>query len=265
MDRANHKGKTALITGASGGIGLELARLFARDGFGLALVARSGDKLAQIREEFERRYNVTVHTLPKDLADPAAPDELFNEMKERSIGIDALVNNAGFTVFGPFVATDYAKERDLMQVNIVALTHLTKLFLPGMVERGWGRVLNVASTAAFMPGPLMAVYYASKAYVLSFSEALAVELRGTGVSVTALCPGPTETGFQKRGEMEDSRLVAGRRLMSARAVARIGYQAMMKGQDMVVPGFSNWLTAQFPRFLPHRLAAAIISRAQERV
>lgn len=257
--------KTALVTGASGGIGYELARLFARDDYNLVLVARSVDKLEEMKRLYEEKAGIRVHVITKDLSLPSAPQEIYDELEREGVAVDALVNNAGFTVFGPFTETEAEKELQLLQVNIVALTQLTKLFLPGMVERGWGKVLNLGSTASFFPGPLMAVYYASKAYVLSFSEALAVELEGTGVTVTALCPGPTETGFQKRGNMEDSRLVAGRKIMDARTVARIGYRALMKGQMEVIPGLRNWIQAEATRFIPSRLLARSVRRAQARV
>ncbi|HEX8231246.1 MAG TPA: SDR family oxidoreductase [Chloroflexia bacterium] len=262
---STNTGKTALVTGASGGIGYELARLLARDGYNLVLVARSADKLNEMKQHYEARAGIRVHVIVKDLAQPSAPQEIFDELQREGIAVDVLVNNAGFTEFGKFVETSLEKELQLMQVNIVTLTHLTKLFLPGMVERGWGKVLNLASTAAFFPGPLMAVYYASKAYVRSFSEALWVELEGTGVTVTVLCPGPTETGFQKRGNMEDSRLVAGRKIMDARTVARIGYRAMMKGRMLVVTGLRNWVNVEATRFIPDKMLARTVLRAQDRV
>lgn len=265
MSREDNSGRTALVTGASGGIGYELARRFGEAGFDLVLVARSEAKLNEIAADFGKRYAVKVRVIARDLSVPGAPQEIFDEVQVASVRVDALVNNAGFTVFGRFVETSLEDELQLLQVNIVALTHLTKLFLPSMVERGWGRILNLGSTAAFQPGPLMAAYYASKAYVLFFSEAIATELEGTGVTVTALCPGPTASGFQKRGKMEDSRLVAGRKLLEARAVARIGYSALMKGQTVVIPGRSNFLFAQAMRFLPRSLARRIVYRAQERV
>lgn len=178
--------------------------------------------------------------------------------------VEALVNNAGFTIFGLFTETDLQTELDLLQVNVVALTALTKLFVKDMVTRKSGRVLNLASTAAFEPGPLMAVYYASKAYVLSFSEAIANELRGTGVTVTALCPGPTSTGFQKRGDMEDSRLVQGR-IGDARSVALAGYRGLMAGKTVVIPGFGNKLVPWLVRLSPRSMVPRVVRRMQERV
>lgn len=250
--------KTALITGASGGIGYELARLFARDGYNLVLIARSEGKLAQLAAEVETAATV----LPKDLADPASPDQIYAELERQDINVDVLVNNAGFGLFGPFAETELSAELNMMQLNMVTLTHLTKLFLPGMLKRGTGRIINVASTAAFQPGPLMAVYYASKAYVLHFSEALANETRGTGVTVTAFCPGPTESGFQSRADMEDSKLLQ-RGLMSAAEAARIGYEGAMTGQTIVIPGFQNKLGAFIVRFVPRQLATQIVRRVQE--
>jgi len=201
--------KTALITGASGGIGYELALLFARDQYDCVLVARSRDKLDELAARLESEFRVKTLVVAKDLSKPSTVDEIYEEVTAASLKVDALVNNAGFPVYGRFVETDLQAELEMLQVNVVALTALTKLFLRGMVERGTGHVLNLASTAAFVPGPLMAVYYASKAYVLSFSEALANELKGTGVTVTALAPGPTRSGFQERGKLEDARLVRG--------------------------------------------------------
>lgn len=259
------QGKTALITGASGGIGYELARLFARDGYNLVLVARGEQKLSEIKRDLEKRHGIKVTVVVKDLSEPSSPQELFDQVELEGVEVDALINNAGFTDFGLFVETDPEKELQMMQVNMVTLTRLTKLFLPGMVERRSGRVMNVASTAAYIPGPLMAVYYATKAYVLSFSEALSNELEGTGVTVTALCPGPTETGFQKRGNMEDSKLVAGRKIMDSRTVAKIGYKGFMKGQPVVVTGLRNLLMVQSVRFTPRAVVRRTVRRAQERV
>ncbi|MCA9922498.1 MAG: SDR family oxidoreductase, partial [Anaerolineales bacterium] len=213
--------QTALITGASGGIGYELARKIAQQGHNLVVVARSESKLMKLAQDFNKQFGVNVTVMVKDLAQSAAPDEIYNELQANEIDVDILVNNAGFASYGLFHELDRQKELNMMQVNMVALTHLTHLFLPGMVERGYGRILNIASTAAFQPGPLMAVYYATKAYVLSFSEAIANELDGTGVTVTALCPGPTESGFQARAAMEDSKLVQSG-LMDAATVAKMG-------------------------------------------
>jgi short-subunit dehydrogenase len=256
--------KTALITGASGGIGYELALLFARDGFDCILVARSADKLRELAARMEREYRVKTLVIARDLSKPSAVDEIYEETTAAGLAVDVLVNNAGFPVFGLFNATDLQAELEMLEVNVIALTALTKLFLKGMVERRTGRILNLASTAAFLPGPLMAVYYASKAYVLSFSQALANELRGTGVTVTALAPGPTRTGFQKRGVMEDSRLVQGQ-IADAASVALAGYRGLMAGKTLVIPGFANKLIPWVGRLSPRGMVTRVVRRLQERV
>jgi len=256
--------KTALITGASGGIGYELALLFAGAGFDCILVARSQEKLKELATRLESEYRVKTHVIAKDLSRATAVNEIYEEVTAASMQVDVLVNNAGFPVFGPFVETDLQVELEMLQVNVIALTALTKLFLTGMVERREGRILNLASTAAFLPGPLMAVYYASKAYVLSFSEALSNELRGTGVTVTTLSPGPTRTGFQKRGIMEDSRLVQGQ-IADARSVALAGYRGLMTGKTIVIPGFSNKLVPWIVRLSPRGMVTRVVRRMQDRV
>lgn len=263
-NNASNRQKTALITGASGGIGYELAKLFARDRYNLVLVARSEKKLHEIAQYFASQFGISVTVLVKDLAISTAPNEIFTELQQKSITVDVLVNNAGFAAYGLFAETDLNAELQMMQVNMVALTHLTKLFVKAMVKQGEGRILNIASTAAFQPGPLMAVYYASKAYVLSFSEALANELQGTGVTVTALCPGPTESGFQKRADMEKSKLVSGQQIMDAETVAEIGYRGLMDNQTVVIPGLKNQLMAQSVRFTPRKLVTKIVRKMQER-
>ena len=259
--------QTALITGASGGIGLELTKEFARDGYNLVLVARSKEKLEAIAADLSKQYNISATVVAKDLSKASAPDELYNELKTQGIGIDALVNNAGFATYGKFVEIPLEQELQEMQLNMVTLTHLTKLFSKDMVERRNGKILNVASTAAFQPGPLMAVYYATKAYVLSFSEALANELEGTGVTVTVLCPGPTESGFQERAAMQDSKLVQKggmMRMMTSPEVAKQGYEATKRGQVLVIPGFTNQVGAFLPRFTPRKLTTRIARSMQER-
>ena len=255
---------TALITGASGGIGEALAEIFARNGHSLVLVARTASKLSALGEQLATRYGVSATPLAADLSDPQAPAAIAGELDARGIVVDVLVNNAGFATYGSFAELDADGELRMLQVNVVALTHLTRLLLPGMLARKRGRVLNVASTAAFMPGPLMAVYYASKAFVLSLSEALNEELRGSGVSVTALCPGPTSTGFQARAQMEQSRLVRGRRIMDVGTVAQAGYEGLMAGKAVVIPGLMNRVQTLLPRLLPRSLVPGIVRNAQER-
>ncbi|MBC7929159.1 MAG: SDR family oxidoreductase [Rubrivivax sp.] len=254
---------TALVTGASGGIGLELARLLAADGHGLVLVARSGDKLARLAEELSGEHNVAARVLTADLVRPEAPGEIFDDLQAKGVAVDVLVNNAGFGSYGHFAETDLRSELELLQVNVVALTHLAKLFLPQMISRRRGYVMNVASTAAFQSGPLMAVYYASKAYVLSLSEALANECEGTGVVVSALCPGPTETGFVAAAGMGDSKLFD-RGAMDARTVAEEGYRGMLAGKTIVIPGLRNALVARAVGFLPRRMVTKAVRGIQEK-
>jgi short-subunit dehydrogenase len=253
---------TALVTGASGGIGLELARLFAADKYDLVLVARSEDKLTQIGEELSAQFKIRARVVVSDLARAGSPREIFAELEAANVPVDVLVNNAGFGSYGLFADADERAQIEMLQVNVVALTHLTKLFLPAMIARKAGRVMNVASTAAFQPGPLMAVYYASKAYVLSFSEALANELAGTNVTVTALCPGPTETGFVAAAGLERSKLFEAN-VMDARTVAVAGYRGMNEGKAVVIPGLRNSLMARAVSFAPRKLVTKVVRRVQE--
>lgn len=254
--------KTVLITGASGGIGYELAKIFAREGYNLVLVARSEEKLRAIAHDLIQSHGVTVKCLIQDLALPSAPEAIFNALNAEEIDIEILINNAGFATYGLFTDTDLTTELNLLKVNIIALTHLTKLFLPPMVQRGTGKILNIASTAAFQPGPLMAVYYASKAYVLSFSEAIANEVKGTGVSVTALCPGPTTSNFQRRAKMESSKLVRNTRMMGAQTVAEAGYHGLLANKAVIVPGLTNQLLAFVVRFLPRNTVTQLVRTMQ---
>ncbi|HOT95590.1 MAG TPA: SDR family NAD(P)-dependent oxidoreductase [bacterium] len=256
--------KTVLLTGASFGIGYELAKLFARDHHHLVLVARSGDKLAADAEELTRLGAASVLCLVRDLSQVESPDEIFRYVTEKELQIDILVNNAGFGDHGPFAETEWEKDAAMVQVNITSLLHLTRLFLPGMIERRSGQILNVASTAAFQPGPYMALYYASKAFVLSFSEALAEECRESGVIVTALCPGPTATEFQARAHTEGTAISgSGRgvlRMMDATAVARLGYRAMLAGKRVAVTGALNRIGAWSGRHLPRPLIMKTIKQ-----
>ena len=256
--------QTALITGASGGIGLELARLFAAGGYDLVLVARSTARLEELAGEL-RKHGGAVRVLAKDLAKPESPEEVFRELEAAGIAVDVLVNNAGFATYGPFVEIDLGRELEELQLNVVTLTHLTKKLLPGMLARRRGGVLNLASTAGFQPGPLMAVYYATKAYVISFSEALAEELSGTGVAVSVLCPGPTATGFQRRAGLEGSKLFSGvLQVADAAAVARAGYEGFRAGKRIVIPGLINKIGVQSIRVSPRALATKMVKRMQER-
>jgi uncharacterized protein len=263
MNRQVGKGQCALITGASSGIGYELAKLFARYGFDVVLVARSDLRLANLAMELQQQYGVRAIPLSKDLSIPGAAQSLYDQLREHGIIIDVLVNNAGFGAFGPFIQTDWEEECKMIEVNITLLTHLSKLFAGDMVKRKRGKILNVASVAAFQPGPLMAVYYATKAYVLSFSEALSNELHGTGVTVSCLCPGPTETEFHKRADMTPSKLVNSNVMMDVETVARIGFRGLMRRKRLIIPGMRNKLLVQAQRFLPRRLITAFIRKVQE--
>lgn len=256
--------KTALITGASGGIGLAFAELLARKRFNLVLVARNRKKLEAVKKDIEDRFGVKVRLETADLSRAGAPEKIFKALQKTKTPVEILVNNAGSGDFGPFAESDWKRQSAMIELNIHSLTHLTRLFLPHMIEKGYGRILNIASTAAFQPGPLMAVYYASKAYVLSFSEAIANELRGTGVTATALCPGPTESDFQKSADMTDSKLFKGKKLPTAKAVADYGYRALMRGAPVAIHGLMNAAMAFSVRFAPRRFITSFVRRLQEK-
>ncbi len=254
----------AVVTGASSGIGREFADILAAHGHHIVIIARSHDTLADFAEELRERYGVVVEVLAIDLSKAEAPEEVFSELQQKNITVDILINNAGFGSYGMFADTDWHTDGAMIDLNVRTLTHLTRLFLPGMIIRRHGRIVNVASTAAFQPGPLMAVYYATKAYVLSFSEAIANELQGTGVTVTALCPGPTESGFQKAAHIEESPLVLGKRLPTSREVAEYGYESMIAGKTVAIHGFMSRLFALGIRLIPRSAATAIVRRVQEK-
>jgi len=254
----------ALITGASSGIGLELAKLFARESHDLALVARSYNTLKHIADNLQQTYGVQVKCYAKDLSVSSTPEEIFEALQSEGGNIDILVNNAGFGWRGEFTKMSTADALAMIQVNMTSLTHLTRLFLPGMIERKRGKILNVASTAAFQSGPLMATYYASKAYVLSFSLALSEELHETGVTVTAFCPGPTVTGFGRRAGFANEKILGGVLSMTASAVALDGYKGLMKGKPLVISGWKNWLGTQLVRLLPRTLPGKLVRSIQQK-
>jgi short-subunit dehydrogenase len=253
---------TALITGASSGIGLELARVFAKEDHDVILVSRSEEALLSLADELQTQYGIRAFAIAQDLSKHNAGTKLFKKIQALNVSVDFLVNNAGFGLYGEFSETSLPRELDMIQLNIVAVTELTKHFLPLMIKQGHGRILNVASVAAFMPGPLMAVYFASKAYVLSFSEALATELKDSGVTVTALCPGFTTTGFQAAAEWKTSSLNDFTPSMGAQEVARAGYQAMLKGESIHVTGVTNKAITNSTRLLPRRWVSSMVKRFQ---
>ncbi len=254
--------KTALITGASSGIGLELAKIHASKGDNLVLVARSIDKLNQLKTEIESQYKVNVYNIEKDLSVINSPMEVYEEIKQNNIQIDYLINNAGFGDIGNFSETRWEKELRMINLNITALTQLTKLFLNDMLARKQGKIMNLASTASFQPGPMMAVYFATKSYVLHLTEAINAEVKGSGVSLTALCPGPTESGFQAAAEIEQNMLF-NKKNPSSKEVAEYGYKSMMKGKAVAIHGFKNYLMANSVRFTPRNWVVAIAKKMQE--
>lgn len=257
------KGQTVLITGASSGIGEELARLFAHDGHNLVVLARQEEKLKSLAAELSGKYGINVLVLAQDLTEPNAPAGIFRKLAEQQVQVTVLVNNAGFGEYGFFEEINLQKELDMMQVNMVAVVHLSKLFLKQLPLGRDGKILNIASTAAFQPGPLMAVYYASKAFVLSFSEALANELKARRVTVTALCPGPTRTDFERRAKLGGSELFAGN-IASARAVAEAGYKGLMANETVVIPGAKNQALAFSVRLAPRNLVTKLVRFMQEK-
>lgn len=248
--------QTALITGASSGIGLELAKVFARNQHNLILVARSEDKLKALQQELSQQYAIDVVVCAYDLTDKDAPDQLFRQMQAQNLTVDVLVNNAGYGDYSEFVSSDWEKLQGMILLNVLAVTHLTRLFLPAMVARGRGKLLNVSSTAAFQPGPMMAVYFATKAYVLSLSEAIAAETEAQGISVTVLCPGPTQSDFIDTANMDNMALannISTDKIPTAAEVAEFGYSALQKGQVVAVHGLANQLLTFSTRLVPRGL------------
>ena len=249
---------TALITGASGGIGLELAKLHAANTYDLVLVARNEAQLQKVKSEIEGNYNVTVHLFATDLTEEKNVKSVVEFTDNANIRIDHLVNNAGIGVYGLLHETSLEENLKLMDLNNRALVILTKLYTEKMVKHGSGKVLNIASTAAFMPGPYMSTYFASKAFVLSFSEAIHSELSGTGVSVTTLCPGPTETGFVAAADgMTKSGLFAKQKVSTPKEVAKDGFEAMIAGDSLIISGVMNKISAFSIRFSPRSWVTAL--------
>jgi len=257
----------ALVTGATSGIGYGFAHEFARDGNNLVLVARDNTRLADVKNELEASYSISVLTLSRDLSRPGVPEEIFSLLKQQGVVLNALVNNAGFNVYGKFEETDLEAERKMMHLHIVAVTELTKWFLRQRYRHAQNMILNVASIAGLVPGPLVAVHFATRAYILSFSLALSNELQGSDVTVTCLCPGPTKSAFFGRAGMGEVRLASGKplKLMDAPTVAAIGYRALRKGKTMIVPGYRNKLLAFLTRIVPRRLTIRITRWFMERL
>jgi hypothetical protein len=254
--------KPVLITGASSGIGYELARVCAAKQHDLILVARREDRLKDLKAQLEAAHGVQVWTYQADLTDAATRQQVFDWTQSLAQPLYALVNNAGFGHLEPFAKADWDKQNAMLQLNIVALTHFTRLFLPGLMAQGQGRIVNVASTAAFLPGPYMAVYYASKAYVLSFTEAISSELEDTGVTATTLCPGPTQSEFQDQAQMGEVPLFSGQ-LPSAADVAIYGYEAMEAGQRLAIHGVTNNVLAFATRLLPSKNLTDLMKTLQK--
>jgi len=249
--------ETVLVTGASSGIGRALAHCFARNGDACVLLARSEDALHTLADTLRSRYGVEASVLPADLSVPDAAETVRDRLREQGLHVDVLVNNAGFGARGPFADADPEQQTDMIRVNVTTLTRLTRLLLPGMLERGRGGVLNVASTAAFQPGPNMSVYYATKAYVLSLSEGLAEEVAGRGVTVTCLAPGPTRTSFVDKTGMDETALFRFAEPMTAEAVARAGHDGFRSGTPLVIPGWPNKIGAFLTRFAPRSLTRKV--------
>ena len=252
----------ALITGASAGIGEDLARCFAADKHDVVLVARRAEKLSALAAELEERHGISAEVIAHDLGEPGSAATLIKEIEERELRIDALVNNAGIGQTGPFAEADARGLETMLVLNMLTLTSLTRHFLPRFIERGFGYVLNVGSTAGFQPGPHMAAYYATKAYVYSLTEGLVEECKGTGVTITNLSPGATDTEFQHRAGNADSVLFAVG-VMSSDRVARAGYKGMLKGKSLVVPGWTNKMVASTSGFVPRLIVRKVTSRLNQ--
>ncbi len=251
----------AVVTGASSGIGRALALECARGGYDLAVIARTQDALQALAQE-ARAHGAATTVIAADLASADGCAAAIALVDALGRPVSALINNAGFGVYGPFHEQDARRLDELVALNVGALTRMTRHWLPDMVGRRCGRVLMVASTAAFQPGPLMAAYFASKAFVLHLSEAMSYECRATGVTITALCPGPTASGFQAAAKLEGSRLIVGRRLPSSEAVAAYAFRAMERGKRIAIPGLGNRVMAWSVRLAPRRLVCAMVARMQ---
>jgi hypothetical protein len=268
MNKNSSKNKTmkqtALITGASMGLGAEFARLFAEQHINLVLVARNKEKLLALAENFQKKHGIEVKVFACDLSQMNEVQALYDTCMNEHIQIDFLINNAGFGDYALFHQAEYSKLEQMIDLNIKALTKLSHLLVNQMIERGFGRIMHVASTAAFQPGPTMAVYFATKAYVLFLGEAMSNELEGTGVTVTTFCPGATETGFQQAADLHESKLVKNKKLPGAAEVAEYGFKAMMKGELTPIHGTMNYINAMASRFLPRKWVLKIVRMVQDK-
>lgn len=256
--------KTALITGASSGIGYELAKIFARENTQLIITARREEKLQNLKNELEKNHSIQVHLFTADLSKTDAPELIFDFCKENNLQVDYLINNAGIGDYGFFSESSWDTTQTMIDLNIKSLTHLTRLFLPGMIERKSGKIMNVASTASFQPGPLMSVYYATKHYVLAFSEALANEVSVHDITITTLCPGPTKSEFQETANMQKSKLMDRFPMPDSQEVAEYGYKSMMNGKRVAVHGFANKVMSKLVSLFPRKMVTSIVRKVQER-
>ncbi|MCP4390680.1 MAG: SDR family oxidoreductase [Gammaproteobacteria bacterium] len=261
------RSRFALITGATSGIGNGFAHVLAQDGINLVIIARDGTRLKEVKNELEARYSIKVKIIPKDLANPEASSEIFEILKQEGIILSVLVNNAGFNVYGSFEETDLEEEIKMIRLHIIAVTQMTKLFLRQRSQQAENEILNVASIAGLVPGPLVSVHFATRAYILSFSLALADEFQGSDVHVTCLCPGPTKSAFFGRANMSGVRLASGKpiKLMDAQTVAANGYEALKKRKVIVVPGYRNKILAFMAMVVPRALAIKITRWLMERI
>jgi short-subunit dehydrogenase len=257
--------KYAMVTGAASGLGSIFSRLLAEDSYSLILICKHNDKLELTRKDLENKYAVEVEIIDCDLSKPGIVDDIFQKLRNKPI--DVLINNAGYGFYGFFNKTDWKIEEEMINLHVMNLTYLTKLILAKMTGQGSGRIMNVSSVAAFLPGPLMAVYYATKAYILSFTLALSNEVKGTGVSVTAFCPGQTKTNFQKTvADLSGSKISSTGIIMAdAEKVARYGYKAMMAGKPLAVPGIMNKAILQALRITPRKTALLFVRKMQEKI
>jgi hypothetical protein len=254
------KTKNCLVTGAAAGLGLAFAKLAIEDGYDLILIDIDAQKLIEVKKDLEKSHNQKVTILTKDLCKPNIAAEIYTELQAKNI--EMLINNAGFGVFGKFNETDWKREENMMNLHMITSTHLTKLFLKNMIDAKTGFILNVSSLAAFQPGPLMAIYYASKSFLLSFSEAIAREIKGSGVSISVLCPGPTKTNFQSTVSENTSKNKISANMANVTTVASIGYNGLKKGKVVIIPGITNQFLSFLPRLLPRKLAASIVYKIQ---